>query len=438
MNLHIALPPSPSLESSASSASSLHDFFLARQPILNREQRLVAYELLFRSAGQQQMASVTDDVAATATVIAHAAELGLEQVVGLQLAFINVDAVALMSDFIQFLPHHRVVLEILETVRVTPELLARISQLRQAGFRFALDDVVGESADMQQLLPLIDVIKVDIAQLSSVALAELAPVLALSRKKLLAEKVETVAQFEQCLALGFDFFQGYYFARPVVLAGKKMSPSELTILRLLELVRSDADNRDIERCIQHDAMISLNLLRLVNTPAVSGGTRIDTLGQALMLLGRRQLQRWLQILLYVKPGATAPFASPLLQLATTRGKQLELMTEKLRPGQHQYADIGFTVGIMSLMDALFSMQMSEVVSSVHVHSRVSDALLFRHGELGHMLALVEQVEQAGQADGGSATLAMLDQLHLSQGDLAEIQLGAYDWVHHYVQGITLH
>ncbi|MFM2088128.1 MAG: hypothetical protein RLZZ237_2997, partial [Pseudomonadota bacterium] len=315
MNMITPLPSPASAASAASSASSLHDFFLARQPILNREQRLVAYELLFRSTGLQQTAVVSDDVEATATVIAHAAELGMEQVVGLQLAFINVDAVALMSDFIRFLPHHRVVLEILETVRVTPELLARISQLRQAGFRFALDDVVGESSDVQQLLPLIDVIKVDIAQLSPDALGGLVPTLALSRKKLLAEKVETVAQFEQCLALGFDFFQGYYFARPVILTGKKMSPSELTILRLLEMVQSDADHRDIERCIQHDAIISLNLLRLVNTPAVSAGARIDTLGQALMLLGRRQLQRWLQILLYVKPGSGAPFASPLLQLA---------------------------------------------------------------------------------------------------------------------------
>ena len=413
--------------------SPLHDFFLARQPILNRDQRLVAYELLFRGTAENQAVIVGDPVAATATVIAHASDLGMEQVVGLQLAFINVDEVALMSDFIGFLPHHRVVLEILETVRPTPALLARISELRHAGFRFALDDVVLDTADVQQLLPLVDVIKVDIAQLAPDELPRLARVLAVSRKKLLAEKVETVQQFEQCLALGFDFFQGYYFARPVILSGKRMSASELAILHLLELIQGNADNRELERCIKHDAMISLNLLRLVNTPAVSGGVRVDTLGQALLLLGRRQLQRWLQILLYVKPGTSAQFTSPLLQLATTRGKLLELMTEKLRPGQHQYADIGFTVGIMSLMDTLFSMQMSEVISSIRVNSKVSDALLFRHGELGSMLALVEQVEQA---DGGPATMAMLEQLHLSESELTAIQVAAYAWVNDYVHGIS--
>ena len=412
---------------------ALQDFFLARQPILNRDQRLVAYELLFRSTAENQAMITGDAVAATATVIAHASDLGMEQVVGLQLAFINVDAVALMSDFIGFLPHHRVVLEILETVRPTPALLARISELRQAGFRFALDDVVLDTPDVQQLLPLVDVIKVDIAQLAPDELPRLAQVLAVSRKKLLAEKVETMAQFEQCLALGFDFFQGYYFARPVILSGKRMSASELAILHLLELIQGNADNRELERCIKHDAMLGLNLLRLVNTPAVSVGVRVETLGQALMLLGRRQLQRWLQILLYVRPGTSAQFTSPLLQLATTRGKLLELMTEKLRPGQHQYADIGFTVGIMSLMDTLFSMQMSEVVSSVRVNSKVSDALLFRHGELGNMLALVEQVEQA---DGGPATAAMLEQLQLSEHELTAIQMAAYAWVNDYVHGIS--
>ena len=412
---------------------ALQDFYIARQPILNRDQRLVAYELLFRGSAENQATITGDAVAATATVIAHASELGMEQVVGLQLAFINVDAVALMSDFIGFLPHHRVVLEILESVRPTPALLARISELRQAGFRFALDDVVLDTPDVQQLLPLVDVIKVDIAQLAPDELPRLAQVLAVSRKKLLAEKVETMAQFEQCLALGFDFFQGYYFARPVILSGKRMSASELVILHLLELIQSNADNRELERCIKHDAMIGLNLLRLVNTPAVSAGVRVDTLGQALLLLGRRQLQRWLQILLYARPGTSAQFTSPLLQMATTRGKLLELMTEKLRPGQHQYADIGFTVGIMSLMDTLFSMQMSEVISSVRVNGQVSDALLFRHGELGNMLALVELIEQA---DGGPAMVAMLEQLQLSESELTAIQVAAYAWVNDYVHGIS--
>jgi EAL and modified HD-GYP domain-containing signal transduction protein len=246
--------------------------------------------------------------------------------------------------------------------------------------------------------------------------------------------VETLAQFKHCLELGFEFFQGYYFARPVILSGKKIAPSELAILHLLDLINAEADNVELERCIKHDALISLNLLRLVNTPAVGARVRIDTLGQALIVLGRRQLQRWLQILLYVKPGTAQQFTSPLLQLATTRGKLLELMVEKLRPGQRNCADVGFTVGIMSLMDALFSMQMSDVVSSVKVQSEVRDALLFRHGDYGSMLNLVERVENA---ECGPELVAILRGLRLSAADLNAIQIAAFEWVNDYVEGVSL-
>jgi EAL and modified HD-GYP domain-containing signal transduction protein len=404
------------------------DFFLARQPILNREQRLVAYELLFRNAHCEE-ADVTDGVAATASVIAHAAELGMEQVIGQQLAYVNVDTDALMSDFLHFLPPEKVVLEILESVTATPEVIARVRELKLAGYKFALDDVVVASEEVDKLGPLVDLIKVDIHGMSAAQLSSLVQVLKNSGKELLAEKVETRAQFEQCMELGFSFFQGYYFARPVVLSGKKMAPSGLAILNLLELINSDADNKEIERYIKHDALLSLSLLRLANSPAFASHGRIDTLGQALMMLGRRQLQRWLQIMLYALPDAGYRFSSPLLQMATTRGRLLELITEKLRPGQRKCADIGFTVGIMSLMDALFSIEMSDILANVRVLDKVREALLHREGYYGNMLTLVEQLEEATS---NAAVLQRLEQLQLSKADLHTIQLAAFNWVHHHV------
>jgi EAL and modified HD-GYP domain-containing signal transduction protein len=408
------------------------NFFLARQPILNRGQRLVAYELLFRDAGAHNAASVTDDAEATATVIAHAAELGMAQVVGDQMAFVNVDAVGLMSDFIRFLPHDKVILEILETVKATPEVLDRIRELKQAGFRFALDDVIGQSDDVQQFTPLCDVIKVDIKDMQPGTLPALARVLKNPRQKLLAEKVETIEEFQQCMELGFEYFQGYYFARPVILSGKKIAPSQLSVLHLLDLLNSDASNQEIEHSVKHDALITLNLLRLVNTPAVGARYRINSVGHALMVLGRRQLRRWLQILLYVKNGGTAEFTSPLLQLATTRGKTMELMVEHLRPGQRVSADIGFTVGVMSLMDTLFSIHMRDVLESVNVLDEVRAALLHRGGDYGSMLSLIEQLEQG--RDGKTLAL-MLHQLALKPAELYTIQLAAIEWVTEYTRTI---
>jgi EAL and modified HD-GYP domain-containing signal transduction protein len=420
------------IASSPAPSKLADNFFLARQPILNRGQRLVAYELLFRDAGAHNTASVTDDAEATATVIAHASELGMAQVVGDQMAFVNVDAIGLMSDFIRFLPHDKVILEILETVKATPEVLDRVRELKQAGFRFALDDVIGQSDDVQKFQPLCDVIKVDIKDMRPGTLPVLARVLKNPRQKLLAEKVETIEEFQQCMELGFEYFQGYYFARPVVLSGKKISPSQMSVLHLLDLLNSEASNQEIERSVKHDALITLNLLRLVNTPAVGARYRINSVGHALMVLGRRQLRRWLQILLYVKNGGTQEFTSPLLQLATTRGKTMELMVEHLRPGQRVSADIGFTVGVMSLMDTLFSIHMRDVLESVNVLDEVRAALLHRGGDYGSMLSLIEHLEQGRD---GRTLAQILHQLALKPAELYAIQLTAIEWVTEYTRGI---
>ena len=404
---------------------STDDFFLARQPILGRNQRLVAFELLFRSAADNTDANVTDHAAATAAVISHASQLGMQQVVGELLAFVNVDEIVLMSDFVRFLPHEKVILEILETVQATPEVIARVIELKGFGFKFALDDVVANTDDVGRLIDLVDVIKIDVQAVP----AALATSFKGSAKKLLAEKVETVGEFNTCMELGFEYFQGYYFARPAILSGKKIAPSELVILNLLTLINSDADNREVEMAVKRDALISLNLLRLVNTPAARASGHIDSLGQALQLLGRDQLQRWLQILLYARPGGAVEFNSPLLQMATTRGKLMELMMLRLRPGQRASAEAAFSVGIMSLMDALLSMSMSDILGTVAVADEVRGALLSRAGQLGEMLRVVELLENPKR---GAPLGRPLKSLGLTVKQVREIELEAFGWVNQLV------
>ncbi len=414
-------------------ASSLaKEFFLGRQPILNRDQELIAYELLFRRAATDAI-TVTDDLSATAAVIAHASELGMEKVIGESLGFINVDAAVLMSDFVNFLPREKIVLEILETVTATPEIIARVIELIKAGFTFALDDVINDSHNVQQFLPLVAVIKVDIKDMTREDLSVLSTFLKISNKKLLAEKVESLEEFQMCLDFGFDYFQGYYFAKPVILTGRKIAPSELAILRLMGLINADADSADIERSVKRDASLSLNLLRLVNSPAVGTRMRIDSLGQALIVLGRDQLQRWLQILLYTKPGRSGALTSPLLQLATTRGKLLELIAQKLKPGNRSMADTAFTVGIMSLMDTLFSMPMQELLLQIPVIEEVSDALLYRRGNYGDMLNLVEYMEKIEEA--APLLMPTLHQLQLTTEDLFELQVKAFEWADNLSQSV---
>ncbi len=399
------------------------EFFLARQPILNSNENLVAYELLFRHASAGP-ANVVDDLAATASVIAHASELGIVNVIGGALGFFNVDAAVLMCDFVNFLPRDKVVLEILETVEVTPELVARVSELAAQGFTFALDDVTCCNDGLQRLLPLVKIIKIDITGMDEDELTRLASHFRCESKLLLAEKVETIEQFRICMNLGFHYFQGYYFARPVILSGKKLAPSQVVIMQLMSLIASDADTTEVELGIKKDASLALTLLRLANSPGVGTTQRIDSLGQALTVLGRRQLQRWLQIMLYAD-NKSGHFTSPLLQLASTRGKLLELITEKLRPDNRAMADTAFTVGIMSLMDTLFGQPMDEILAQVSVVDDVSDALLYRKGFYGDLLKLAEYIERIEQT--GALLIPTLRKLELSIEDLYALQLSAFEW-----------
>lgn len=410
-------------EAMAVSSLPADEFFLARQPILGRDQHLVAFELLFRAAGEHDEALMTTGAAATAAVISHASQLGMEQVVGDQLAFVNADEDVLMSDFVRFLPPHKVILEILETVKPTQQLRARVAELKLLGFKFALDDVVECSAEVEQLVDLVDVVKIDLQGTDPAHLPHLAA--SLNHKKLLAEKVETYDEFRLCLELGFDYFQGYYFARPAILSGKTIAPSEMVVLHLLDLMHSKADDETIETAVKRDALISLNLLRLVNSRAAGPGRRIESVSQALTGLGRHQLQRWLEILLYAMPSGRVELNSPLLQMATTRGKLLELMARRLWPIDGDLVDRAFTVGIMSLADALFSVPMQEILERVEVAEDVRAALLRREGEFGVMLAVVELLERA---DCGKPLTVLLKKLGLNVKEMRDIELAAFDWV----------
>jgi len=410
----------------AATSTPSDEFYLARQPILGRDQKLVAFELLFRAAPEHEDAQLTDYAAATAAVISHASQLGMHQVVGEQVAFVNVDEVVLMSDFVRFLPPDKVILEILETVLPTPQLLGRIRELKELGFKFALDDVIGHSEQVSKLRNLVDVIKVDLQGVGRDGLAELVYALRGPHQKLLAEKVETVEEFQLCLELGFEYFQGYYFARPAILSGKKITPSELVLLRLLDLIHSDADNEVIEAAVKRDALLSLNLLRLVNGYLTGSGVpRVESISQALAQLGRSQLQRWVQILLYSGPEGNVELNSPLLQLATTRGRLLELMTLTLRPGDVTGANTAFTVGIMSLMDALFDVPMRTILDKVEISREVRTALLERGGDYGAMLSVAEGLERA---EPGRDMAAALARLGLSVKQVREIELAAFGWV----------
>ncbi len=405
-------------------SASSQDIFLGRQPILDRNQQIVAYELLFRASSQAATADVTDDLAASARVIVQAfGELGMENVLSQKLGFINVSADLLMSELVELLPRERVVLELLETITITPEVVARCRELKAKGFHLALDDFVFDAV-YEPLFELVEVVKIDLLVLKPGELEQYVKRLRNWPVKLLAEKIDSQAQADQCKELGFDFFQGYFFAKPVILSGRRADPSRLSLLRLIHLVLEDAETEELEKIFKADPGLTYSLLRLVNSVGMGLTTKITSLSHAIVVLGRRQLQRWLQLLLFAQRGGGHGLEDPLLQLAATRGKLMELLSGRAFPGQREVEDKAFMVGIMSLLDTLLSTPLEEILSELHLPDDVKQALLLRNGPLGRMLATCVGVER-NDFDGVVPLLAELPGLTL--GTLARDQVAALAW-----------
>jgi c-di-GMP-related signal transduction protein len=387
------------------------DIFLARQPILNRDQQLVAYELLFRS-GDHHDARFSCGHAATATVISHAfSHLGIAAALGPYQAFINVDKDFLHDDAIRLMPPGQVVIEVLEGSLVTPEVVARCTDLREAGYTLALDDFSRVTNDYLPLLPLASIIKVDITLVDPAALPGLVEQLRPLAATLLAEKVETREEQQRCHALGFDLFQGYYFARPTIIAGRRLRPTQLTTLRLVSMLAQDAETQDLERTLKEDPALSVSMLRLVNSVGVRSGANISSLRQAVLILGRQQFSRWLQLLLYADPGKEG--VSPLLTMAALRGRFSELLAERSCPGDTHMRDAAYMVGILSLTPSLLGQTLEDILPSLNLSAPIKEALLEKKGLLGAILEMAELLE-SGSLPGCRDCLHRLPLLNAEQ------------------------
>jgi len=398
--------------------------YVARQPIVNREGELVAYELLFRST-EENASEVYDDLYATSTVIVNAfAEIGLDQVIGDADGFLNVDADFLFTDLVEALPARRIVLELTEQTIVEERTIERCIELRKLGYRIALDDFVGNFGELDQLLPVVDMVKINFQRLHEFLIPEIVTILRAHSVKLIAEKVETPQQFQQARQLGIELFQGFHFAHPEVLSAKRSKPAKLALLRLLALAMDEAETPDIELELKRHPALSVNLIRLLNSAAMGRRQSVTSLRHALVLLGRRQFKVWLQLLLYTSDRGNRSLSSPLLQLAAVRGKLMELIAERQSGTHGAFKDLAFMTGIMSLMDIVLEMPHDEIAEELNLPAAVKAALLTRDGQIGQLLSLTEQLEQD---DAGAVSRSLHDIDGLDASDLADMQLDAFQW-----------
>ncbi len=367
--------------------------YIGRQPILDARQRIIAYELLFRHSASAQDAVIEDDLKSCARVLVNTmSDMGTQWLLNDKLAFINVSEDLLHSEFLELLPPQRVVLELLETVRPSEDVVTRLQELRQLGFHIALDDFV-PSAESAPLLQCAHYIKLDVRAHDLDDIARLFARLKALPLRIIAEKVETHKEFDACRKLGFHFFQGYYFAHPETLTAKVINPSYASVLDLLNSVSRDADVKDIENGFKRDPALSFKLLRYINSVGFGLSCEIQSIRHALTILGSKQLYRWLTLLLVTAgESATAP---ALMKTAITRGRLTELLGEDFFDRAER--DNLFIVGVFSLLDAMLGMPMEQVLEKVLLPEAVNDALLRREGIYGPFLQLAEACEGADSA-----------------------------------------
>ena len=370
--------------------SSHQDVFIGRQPIMDAQQRIIGYELLFRDTAHATTANITDDlIAGTQMLVNTLNNMGAEWLFGEKIAFLNVSAKVLHSEFLELLPAQRIVLEILEDVVPTPELIERLGELKKMGFTLALDDYDGNPA-FDPILGMLNYVKIDLLQSAPEKLGEL---VAHARKfpvKLIAEKVETQSAFNTCKALKFDYFQGFYFAHPETLSARVINPGQALVLELLNKVRSNAEIGEIEKGFKRDVALSFKLLRYINSVGFGLSCEIQSIRHALAILGYQQLYRWLTLLVVTaNEGATPP---ALMKTAITRGRLTELLGQDFLDKTER--DNLFIVGIFSLLDAMLEMPMDQILDKLILPEPISDALLNREGIYGPFLQLAEACESS--------------------------------------------
>ena len=360
------------------------DVVLARQPIFDGDLGLAAFELLYRSAGNPDRP--LDPDRATATVLVAAlADVGLERLVADQRAFINVNRDFLLAFRPLPLPADRVVLELVEDQEIDDDLMGVLGELVTVGFELALDNFAYRP-ELEPLLRLATVAKLNVQALSRDELAEHVRRLRTWDLKLIAEKVETREELDYCRSLGIDGFQGFFFAHPATVSGRPAPTFKVEALSEA-LAAGDDDLDALERLISHDAGLSHKLLRLANSAHVAPRSRIRSIRHALMLLGGRTVRRWTTLLLLSE---TKGSPHELLVTALVRARLCELLAAGDGDAED---DRAFTTGLFSVADALLQTPLPQLLAGLPFDERVTRALVDHEGPEGRILRAVLAYER---------------------------------------------
>lgn len=392
------------------------DFFIARQPIFNVHKRLYAYELLYRGYDNNTLAEVSGDRATTSLLSSVFLTEGIGVISGAKPCFINFTEGLLLNNTAYSFPKSQIVIEILEDVTPSEEVIREVSNLKAAGYTIALDDFVFQK-NMEPFLDLADIIKIDVRLTPLNTVLKTLRLLSNYDVKLLAEKVETLEEFEKANKLGFHYFQGYFFSKPQKILVKELTCVKITLFSLLaEVNKKETTVERLHHIITQDLAVSYKLLRFLNSAYFYRLEKVKSVKHAIAYLGEKELRRFIVLVIVSELATEKP--TELVRLSLVRAKFCELLA-----GKSILADYDlevFMVGMFSFMDAMLDMEMKDIMEKLPVTDAVKDALVGRSGMLAPFLEATVAYER-------KQDLMFLDhirELHIDSASIPELYLQA--------------
>jgi c-di-GMP-related signal transduction protein len=398
--------------------------FVARQSILSADEKVFGYELLFRD-GVEDFFRHTDADAASRSTLNTAMLLGLDVLCDGRRAFINCTRDILLKDYITLLPSEQAVVGILESVPADDLVIAACRRLKESGYTIALDDF-GINDPREVLTDVADIIKVDLRETSATDAAAMVKRYGPWRCRMLAEKVETREEFVAAKKAGFLYFQGYFFRRPETLTAHEIPANQLNYLRMLKAVsQAELDVREIENLVKGEASLCYRLLRYLNSAAFGFANEIHSVRHALSILGEREVRRWIRLVATL--GAGQGTSSELVLSAMVRARFCELVSPKIPHGD---SDL-FLMGMLSMMDVILEIPMSQVLDNVPIDQESKSVLLGGASRLRPFYQLM-LAQESGEWKTASDLAA---QLHLAESDVAECYWQAMQWARQVSSGV---